>query len=167
MNALCRTHERVISQIWMRHVAHKNESCHTYEWVMSHKWTRHVSSCHTYKWVMSHICMRHVTHMNESDITYGKEAPNTRVFRVCVQVLYHTHAYTHTQMEIERLKARAFRRSSSREWVMSQIWMSHVTHTNELDLTDGNRAPQDKDLSCVYVNESCRIYECVMSHRWK
>jgi len=66
-----------MSQLWMSHVTHMNESCHTYECVtskscvMSRTWMSHVTyideSCHTYKWV---IWMSHVTHMNESWRTY-------------------------------------------------------------------------------------------------
>ena len=38
------------------------------------------------------------------------------------------------------------------EWVMSHIWMSHVTHMNE---------------SChIYMNESCHTYEWVSSQKW-
>jgi len=94
MNDSCHPHEWVISHIWMSHVTHMNESCHPYEWFISHIWLihkcdmpRHIESCHTHEWVMSHTWMIHVTHMNES----------------C-----HTH-----------------------EWVISHIWMSHVTHMNE------------------------------------
>jgi len=36
------TCERVMSQIWMRHVTHVDETCHTYERVMSHMWISHV-----------------------------------------------------------------------------------------------------------------------------
>jgi len=65
----------VMSQTWMSHVTHMNESCHTYEWVMSHIWMSHVTqvvdSCHTYELVISHIWMSHVTHMNESCHTYA------------------------------------------------------------------------------------------------
>ena len=39
------------------------------------------------------------------------------------------------------------------EWVMSHVWMSHVTYTNESYHT------------CL--NESCHIYQWVLSHIWK
>ena len=92
----------VMSNTWMSHVAHMNESCHTYEWVMSHIWMSHVArtyewvishithmneSCRMDEWVMSHKWMSHVAHMNESCRTY--------------------------------------------QWVVSHIWMSHVAHMNE------------------------------------
>ena len=66
MNESCHTYQWVMSQLWMSHVTHTNESCHTYRWVMSQLWMSHVThtneSCHTYRWVMSQIWMSHVTH---------------------------------------------------------------------------------------------------------
>ena len=54
----------IMSHMWMRHVAHMNESCRTHEWVMSHTWMIHVAhmndSCRTHEWVMSHTWMSHV-----------------------------------------------------------------------------------------------------------
>jgi len=87
-----------MSNIWMCHITHMNESCHTHEWVMSHMqvegsdgelirhkivmlhiWMSHV----TYDWVMSHVWHAdervrvsvahihdHITHMNESCHSY-------------------------------------------------------------------------------------------------
>ena len=58
------------------------------------------------------------------------------------------------------------------EWVMSHIWMSHVTHTNTSCHTDrfpriaggmrsgGNRA------HATHTNELCHAYEWVMSPTW-
>jgi len=59
MNESCRTHEWVMSHIWMSHVAHMNESCRTHEWVMSHIWMSHIWISHICK---SHVWMSHVTH---------------------------------------------------------------------------------------------------------
>jgi len=63
---------RAMSQIWMRHVTHVNESCHTYEWVMSHIWISHVThmnesfhTCTQNRRVISQIWMSHVTNMHE------------------------------------------------------------------------------------------------------
>ena len=49
-----------MSQVWMSHATHIDESCHTHEWVMSHTWISHVP----------HISMSHAKHMNESCHTY-------------------------------------------------------------------------------------------------
>ena len=49
------------------------------------------------------------------------------------------------------------------EWVISHIWMRHVTHVAGLDFWSG---------SCLYMshvphmNESCHTHECVVSHIW-
>ena len=52
------------------------------------------------------------------------------------------------------------------KWVMSHIWMSHVTHTNESYHIDERKHFIDY-LSCVtHINESCHTYEWVMSHIW-
>jgi len=80
VNELCQTFARVMSQVWMSHVshvdetyhAHVDESCHTHVNEPCH--THVDESRHTHEWVMSHTCgwvmshtwMSHVTHMNES-----------------------------------------------------------------------------------------------------
>ena len=48
------------------------------------------------------------------------------------------------------------------EWVVSYIWMSHVTHVNE------DNSPQSHTwMSHVArMNESCHTHEWVMSHAW-
>jgi len=33
----------IVSQQWMYHVTHMNESCHAYEWITSRIWRRHVT----------------------------------------------------------------------------------------------------------------------------
>ena len=51
-------------------------------------------------------------------------------------------------------------RNASREWVMSLMWMSHVTHVNE-------SCEWVMALICVTdMNESCHISEWVMLHIW-
>ena len=111
------TDQWVMTHMWMSHV--------TNQWVMSHTWTSHV----TYQWVMSHIneschiSMSHVTNMNESchismsHVTYQwvmshTKSPDSRchIFMSHVTLIdesFHTH-----------------------EWVMSHIWMSHVTYAH-------------------------------------
>ena len=113
-----------------------NESCHTYVSCMN-------ESRLTYEWVMSHIWMSHVTHINES----------------CLMC----------------------------EWVMSHVWMSHVPRTNESchthDVAWSHTCSTSQwshplthlhypfflilSLACVsHMNESCPMYEWVMSHVW-
>ena len=66
MNESCRTHEWVMSYIWISHGTYMNGSCYTY---VSHV-THMNESCHTYEWVMFFIWMSHGTHMNGSRYTY-------------------------------------------------------------------------------------------------
>jgi len=50
-------------------------------------------------------------------------------------------------------------------WVMSHIWMRHVTHMN-----DRTQHMKDNVYERIWVtlhmNESCHTYECVTSHIW-
>ena len=107
----------------------------TYEWVMSHISMSHVTHM---KWVMSHVCMRNICRMNKWCQTYGcytykwmnescytYEWVNEWVMLHIWIDIWMSHVYPH-------------------EWVMSRVWMSHVTH----------------------MNESCHTYEWVMSHIW-
>jgi len=68
----------------------------------------------------------------------------------------------------------------SGEWVMSRIWISHVTHMNKSCHTELTRIwTQDVKIrhqslqwmshvlyTCIYVNESRNTYEWVKSHIW-
>jgi len=79
-----------------------NESCCTYEWVTLHIWMSHV----TCEWVMSLII--------QSCLTYKWVTSHND--KSC-------HASTsHVTHMTETLTC---------EWVMSHIWMSHVSHMNE------------------------------------
>ena len=150
MNESCHTCEWVMSHIWMSHVTHMNESCHTYEWVMSHVWISHVThmneSCHTvqigsqtpsdgyksrhtYEWVMWHVWMSHVTHMNKSQ-------------HMRTRVLSQHKASTHAVQTGSTTLSDWYESCHTYGWIMSHIWMSHVTP----------------------MNESCHTYEWVMSH---
>jgi len=75
--------------------------------------------------------MSHVTHMNESCHTYRSSA-NDRAGQVSRVTQMHESCHTY-------------------KWVMSHIWMSHVTHMDE---------------SFTHMNESCHTYGWVMSHIW-
>ena len=154
MNESCHIYEWVMSHICMSHATHMDESCHTYEWVMSHVWMRRVThmnesshtnkcdtvvdaSCHIHPWVVSHNLMSHVTRMNESCFTFiGLIRPRGKKEG-------HGDELTYSPM----LTSIWWLRDESCHtygWVMSHIWMSHVT----------------------YLNESCHTYGWVMAHIW-
>ena len=124
-NESCHTYEWAMSHIRMNSVAYTNESCHTYEWVRPHRWMSHVThtneSCLTYEWVMSHIRISLVTHTNESCHTHTNESCHTHTNESC---------HTHTSVMPSRSTTICAALSSCHtyEWVMSHIWMSHVTH---------------------------------------
>jgi len=91
-------------------------------------------SCHTYEWVMSHIWTSHVTHMDEPCHTYERVMSTilraNLAIRLHAGLQYACHACEWVMSHIE--------------WVLSHIWMRHITH----------------------MNESCHTYEWVMSHIW-
>jgi len=150
--AICATCLRMSGscRISMSHVT-TNESCHTYERVMSHTWMSHVThmneSCQIYKWVISHIWMSHVTHTNESSHTYEwvvSQVCSLSSFCLCVCVCVCVggcvHEFVRTKQESHHVEMRHL----AYEWVMSHMWMRHVTH----------------------VNETCHKCECVMLRIW-
>ena len=106
-------HDITMSQIWVSHATHMNESSHTYDWVMSHIWMSHVTgmkaSCHSHEWVLPHIWKNYVTHMNESCHKYERV-----ISHLWMSPVTHMNESCHTY-----------------EWVLSHIWMSHVTRMNE------------------------------------
>jgi len=71
------THMFESFHIWMRHVAHMNESCRTYAWVMSH------------------VRMGHVTH----DCIVNRLRVNICMYAcLYMHVHVHVHSYMHTSM---------------------------------------------------------------------
>ena len=160
----------VMSHIWLRRVAHMNESvhrcysqnnrrdikessrtfyescrtfyescrtlhesCRAYEWGMSHIWMSHIAgararlcnrkrdvkeSCRSHEWVVSRIWMRLVPHMNESCHT--------------LWMSHVTHEWVMSQARARQCNVRKNIKESCRtcEWVMSHIWIRHVTHMN-------------------------------------
>jgi len=101
-----------------------------------------------------------------------------------------THALSHTSFAPRSMHVTCHLCESCRpnEWVMSHIWMSHVTHMNESCLLyEWVMSPKwmshvsSMDESChayewvmftlwmshvTYMNESCHTYEWVMSPLW-
>jgi len=71
------------------------------------------------KWVTSHVWMRQVTHMNRSWHTYEWIMPHIGIESChAMNESYHTH---------QRVMPHAL----VSHWVMSNLWMSHVTLMNE------------------------------------
>ena len=83
---MCVYHECVLTQIWMIHVAHTDESRCTCELVMLQIWMSHIEhmdeSCRTCEWVMSDIWMSHVAHVNKSRRTYEWATSHVRMSHV-------------------------------------------------------------------------------------
>ena len=134
------TYQWNMSHISKSHVTHMSESCHIYERVMSHIWISHATTdavrlwyfddcTDTYQWVMSHLWVSHVTHMSES-------------CHIRERVMSHKWL---RQATTDAARLWSFDDCTDiYQWVMSYIWMSHVTN----------------------MHESCHIYERVMSLIW-
>jgi len=131
INESLHTNEWVTPRKWMSHGVQTNESWHTCKCVTSHfhATPQHHSSWVTpytciyiymYEWNTLHRRMSHGTYMNGSCHTSNRSA-------VATAAPLHVNESRHTY-----------------EWVMSHMWMSHVTH----------------------MNESCHTYERGMSHIW-
>jgi len=81
---------------------------------------------------------------------------------MCCQFFFFVHAVF-----------RGIRMSHICEWVMSHVWMSHVTHVNEVMSHMWMSHVTHMDESChVWMSRATRVYEschkdeCVMSHIW-
>ena len=125
----------------MSHFARMNESFRTYEWVISHVWMSHFASMNEswhslgpngdayhdkLQWV-THTWMRHVTHINAS--CHPFQWIMSRIIGLVEWVM--TLVRTASSFAVITANAINFNESHTREWVMSPIWMSHVTHMNE------------------------------------
>jgi len=109
-----------------------NESCHKREWGMLHRWIRYVTriyACLPQGWVMSYVTLL-MCDMCESCHTYTRVIHTyTRVMcRWVIRHITHMNESCHTY-----------------EWVMSHIWMSHVTLSSH-----------------TYICLICHIYTCVL-----
>jgi len=149
----------VMSDIWMRHVWHRNESCPMYEWGI----------CLTYVWLMTHehvwIC-----------VTYDSRTWLTN--SMCDLWLMNTYEYVF----ISRVRWL----TNTYEWVFvshkSHIWMSHesllrqtykpfiyewlMTHRTRFTLIRQTWM-YEWFINLVWcMNESCPTYKWVMSRMW-
>ena len=176
------TYEWVMSHIWMCPVTRMNTSYHTYEWV-----TWFVCL------LMSHIPMCHVTSVNIQSIWIGHVACVFEYFLItsvgkgdvygCAHGVSHVtrrnpscHTYewfvSHTCM-LYVWSEKALSMAVHLEWVMSHIWMSHVTHMHVVCLIWNGTvyvyAPRVSHVT--YVHVVCLVWlsiavnlEWVMSH---
>ena len=133
----CKEHLTYVKEschVRMSHVTKINEMCHTCEWDIS---TRINESCRTYRYCQ-------VSLKNESNLRYAKR-----------ELSHIQNESCHTYEQNIFLPA-----CSTHEGVMSHIWMSHVTHTNESCRT------YEWVMSHIWLIESYCTYEWVMSHTW-
>jgi len=166
VNESCHTHTWDLSEsrhigIRMCHVTHIHITCieynlwYTCEWVMSHTWVRSewVTS-HGYTNEIRHAYMSHihVTHryMNELCHIYMS---HTKMPHTYISHTYIPHTHRHEICD-------------TYEWVMSHIWVSHVTHMNESCHTYEWVMSHIWMSHVTHMNESCHTYEWVMSHIW-
>jgi len=162
MNGLCLTYWRVVSHTWTSCVAHMNESRHTCEGARESKrgmvWVpqKQSESSHIYEWDMSHTWTSRVTHIKESCHTWMCHVTQKKGVRgikpSMVWVLPKQNESHHMY-----------------EWVMSCVWMSHVTHMKGLvDLNVAWQVPTREIYIYIYmyIYVSYHTYEWVMSHTW-
>jgi len=146
----CRTCEWVMSHVWMSHGTHTNESCYTYEWVMSHMWvshgTRMSESClimprlrlihlwhaqlfatptrrvklQIFLWTshMRDSCLWHMWHVTY-DLYMSHHVTHDSSCHIWLMLSHMTHILSHMTHPQDLFLS---------EWVMSQVWMSHVTY---------------------------------------
>ena len=85
-------------------------------------------SCHTYKWVMSHIWMS-MSHTNESFHIWRMEVTLFTLVNPERSLRFNTHWSSPPVSALTQ--PGGVTSCHTYEWVMSHIWMSHVTHMNE------------------------------------
>jgi len=128
-------------------------SCHTNEWVMSHTWVSHSHMSESrlaYECVKSHIKVRHVSHMNESCVTQKFRCAAPRVIpSECIKFQSRMSESCLTWEWVSHV-------SHENEWVMSHIWMSHITR-RMLDVVR---------LEPFNMNHFSLLHEWVLSRTW-
>jgi len=152
---VCLTYEWVMSQIWISHISHMNESCLTYVWVMSHIWMSHVSSrlC---------VCLTSVSPISEHARMHA--VPRWLVYAKRLKTAQTTERLAY----ITASSASRAWMSLTYEWVMSHIWMSHVSHIG-VRLRDMTHPYVRYDSCmcvcvCVCVCEGARLYDMTHSY---
>ena len=153
--------------MWISHVPCVNESCLISEWAMSHPFVFDTRLTNVCEWVMSHVWTSHVSCLNEPCRIHLCLTHDSRT-RV-----RHDSSRTWPEYLCE-FSTRMSRNGSCliSEWVMSHIWMSHVSFVNELYLPrirvlDSNVEKWVMSHIWVshvsYLSESCLIREWVVS----
>jgi len=80
--------------------------------------------------------------------------------------MHTTHKHTHLSIQQRRVVVaiefllETFHQTDLYEWVMSHIWINHVSHTNF-----SSNLPPDlpvRTSSATYMNKSCDIYELIL-----
>jgi len=141
----CHTYKRVMSHLWTRHVTRMNESCQTYgrvvlkyervmsiacqmnERVMSNVWTSHVKDmeelCHRRRPCEQRVlsCMSHVSHMNK--------LCHTEYFTSAMHIDIHIYQIT-LHIYMSHTCNGHVSSTYCRTWVMSHVWMRHITLTD-------------------------------------
>jgi len=126
-------------------------------------------SCHTYKWVMSHIWMS-MSHTNESFHIWRMEVTLFTLVNPERSLRFNTHWSSPPVSALTQ--PGGVTSCHTYEWVMSHIWMSHVTHMNESchiwmsHVTHMNESRHAYEWAMSHMNQSCHTYEWVMSHIW-
>jgi len=184
------TYEWAMSHTRRSHFAHIDESCHTYEWVMSHSFV--ARTCLRLSHV-THT-NSHVTRKNESRRTHTSESCHTVLSRApacvwtgcrlptnesrqptardtCLNESYHTD-----QWVMSHIRKRSAKRMDEPqitaadcprhlpEWVMSLIWMKHVTHKNASWRTYEWVMSHIRMSHVTHINTSCHTYDWDMPH---
>ena len=102
---------------------------------------------------------------------------------IYIHIYSHTHVHTHTQIPVTswgsggftwelrinnnvRFRWTLYQDVHTYKWVMSHVWMSHVTHVNESYHTWHVTLLIRVSAHDTRMNESCLMYEWVMSHVW-
>jgi len=128
-SVLCDIYERVMSQVWLSHVAHMNTSFHTGEWVMSHMWISH--DTHTHTWIIvearlqceSGSCLT-CSHVNDLCHMYEWVMPH-----ICKWVIWHTWFIGEWRLGYRVYLSRLNESCHTYEWVMTHIYKWVIAHT--------------------------------------
>jgi len=161
------SHEWMLNVTRMKEpcLTHTNEPCHTYAGVMSciwvHLFTNMHALCCTCECVMPHKCMSHVTYMNASCQVYEYITLLTRM-KQDKHALQHTATHCNNaatpcntlQRNKTNIPSPIHASEHTREWVMSHVWMSRITHTRQT-----TNMP-----SCI--NESSCTNKYIITHIW-
>ena len=139
MSPSCLSHNACICVTWLIHI-----------WNMTHSYVGH-DSCTCVPWLI-HMCdMTHSCAWHDSSM--------------CVTELS-CHTYEWVMLYIYRRTFSLTCPPIWYEWVMSHIWMSHVTHMNESCHTREWVMSHIRMSHVTHMNESCNTLEWVMSHVW-